>query len=172
MRFALGMAIAAASALLLGPITTTAADAGCTHCKPASRTVVKTNYRVNTVQQVNHVTRYRDVAQVRDVVQYRDVVRPNYVNVVHRTVDVTRVVPVTHVNVVTRVHPVTRVNTVTRVRDVTVFQHSRETVGHTVTTGGRTVYGHGAVMMPARVVSGGSSAVHIRGGARHIDCGC
>ena len=170
MRFALGMAIAAASALLLGPITTTAADAGCTHCKPASRTVVKTNYRVNTVQQVRHVTQYRDVQQVRDVVQYRDVVRPNYVNVVHRTVDVTRVVPVTHVNVVTRVHPVTRVNTVTRVRDVTVYQHSRETVGQTVTTGGRTVFGHGAVMMPGRVDAGGNYSVRHSGGVHHVNC--
>jgi hypothetical protein len=133
------------------PLAATSADA-CHGCEPAPRTVVKTNYRYNTVHQVRHVTQYRDVVRVNRVTRVQDVVRPRYVDVVHRTVNVTRVVPVTHVNVVTRVHPVTHVDTLTRVRDVTFVRHRHEHVGHVVYDGGRAVYGHSAVLMPGRTV--------------------
>lgn len=175
MRIAVTALLAAASIVTAGLTTTSTAEAGgrgCRgdYCQPASRTVVKTNYRYNDVEQVRHVTRYRDVAQVNNVTQYRDVVRPNYVNVVHRTVDVTRVHPVTHVNVVTRVHPVTRVHTVDRVRDVTIFQHSRENAGHVMLMGGRTVYGHGSMMMQSRAVMGSQRHVYLDGGVRNVRC--
>lgn len=178
MRIAFAAVLAAAVATT-GLATATTAEAGghgCRsgNCQPASRTVVKTNYRYNDVQQVHHVTKYRDVTQVQNVTQYRDVVRPNYVNVVHRTVDVTRVHPVTHVNVVTRVHPVTRVNTVTRVRDVTVYQHQREGLVQHVNMPGRTVYGHGTMMMHGggHTVMGSHHQVYLGGSVRHVRCNC
>ncbi|MBL8565050.1 MAG: hypothetical protein JNM89_04970 [Hyphomicrobiaceae bacterium] len=170
MRIALAAALAAAFSLASVPVASTTAEA-CHRCKPASKTIVKTNYRVRTVQQVRNVTRYRDVTQVRHVRQVRNVVRDNYVNVVHRTVDVTRVQPVTHVNIVTRVRPVTKLHVETRVHHRTVYQHSRETVGQTVYVGGRTVHSHRTVMLPANLLTRGS-VVHVRGGSRHIDCNC
>jgi hypothetical protein len=84
------------------------ADAGCTNCKPASKTIVKTNTVYKNVHKHNRVTKYKDVKKTK------------YVNVVNRTVVVTRVIPVTHVHTITRVH------------NHTVYQHKKETVNKKV----------------------------------------
>ena len=147
------------------------ADAGCRNCQPASKTIVKTNYKYNTVQQVHNVTKYKDVTSVKNVTQVRRVDKVAYVNVVHRTVNVTRVQPVTHVNVVTRVHPVTHVNVVTQVNHRTVYQHSNQRVGQVVNLGGRTVYSSSTVSMPGRTVTT-SRIVHVAGGSSNVTCGC
>lgn len=170
MRIAIAAALAAAFTFASAPVASTAAEA-CSHCKPAGKTIVKTNYRYQTVKQIRNVTRYRDVTSVRHVNRVNNVVRNNYVNVVHRTVNVTRVLPVTRVNVVTRVHPVTKVHVETRVHHRTVYQHSHRSVGQTVYLGGRTIYSHGSMVMPARLLTR-TSTVHVNGGSRHVDCNC
>lgn len=170
MRIAIAAALAAAFTFVCAPIASTDA-AACDHCRSASKTIVKTNYRYKTVRQVRDVTRYRDVTEVRHVNRYRDVVKNNYVNVVHRTVDITRVEPVTRVNVVTRIRPVTKVHDVTRVHHRTVYQHRRESVGQVVYLSGRTVYSHGSVVLPGRLLTR-TSVVHVKGGSRNVDCNC
>jgi hypothetical protein len=172
MKYLQRAAMVAAFAFASLSITGVAAEAGCRSCNSASRTIVKTNYKYNTVQRVHNVTRYRDVNQVRNVNRVRNVTRTNYVNVVHRTVNVTRVQPVTRINVVTRVHPVTHVHTVTRVHNHTVYQNSRRAMAQVVNLGSRTVSSSSTVVMPARIVMASNSTVNVGGGSSHTSCGC
>jgi hypothetical protein len=53
----------------------------CANCKPAARTVVKTNYKYRTVQRVNNVTRFRDVQKVNNVYMVRNLARVRVVRI-------------------------------------------------------------------------------------------
>ena len=105
----------------------TGAEAACKSCKPASRTVMKTN------------TVYKNVYKHKRVTKYKDVRKTRYVNVVNRTIVVNRVIPVTHVRTVTRVH------------NHTVYQHSRQRVARTVMGKGRMT--HSAAVVTGRSTS-------------------
>lgn len=173
MRFNIPLALSVAFAFAvtaMAPITT--AEAACANCKPASKTVVKTNYQYKTVQKVNTVTRYKDVKKVKVVNKVNNVTKNNYVNVVNRTITVTRVQPVTRVNVVTRIQPITKVNTITRVKKVTIFQNKSERVGRTETLRGKTLTSHKTIMLAAKTVGGSNKTIAVNGGSRTVSCGC
>jgi hypothetical protein len=171
------MRAALAAAFVAGGVAAmpTVSEAQCAECARASRTITKSNTKVNTVQRVNNVTRVRTVQRVNTVNRVRNVTRNNYVNVVNRTINVTRVQPVTRVTTVTRIQPVTRVNTITRVRNVTVFQNSFSTVNRTETMPGRTVNVARTETLPTRTINS-NRTVTVAGGSRTINlgpgCGC
>ena len=171
MRIVLAAAIAAAVTFAAAPLVSSSAEARCSSCKHASKTVVKTNYKYRTVNKVRNVTKYRDVTRVRTVNRVRNVTKNRYVNVVNRTVVVTRVQPITRVNVVTRIRPVTRVNTVNRIRHVTVYHHRHQHVSKVSMMGGRTVRSYKTVMLPARTYHS-NRVVHVGGGSRSVHCNC
>ncbi|MFM2422414.1 MAG: hypothetical protein RL291_944 [Pseudomonadota bacterium] len=57
------------------------AQTPCANCKPAAKTIVKTNYKYRTVQRVNNVTRYRNVQKVNNVYVVNDIRRVRVVRI-------------------------------------------------------------------------------------------